>query len=151
NHYVMEGGSVVWAIDQVDAHLDSLRTDGHHTALAMNLRIDDLLFTYGIRFNYDLIADLNSAKIPLTTGDVENQAAMEIVPWPFYPIFIPNHDQPIVRNLDGIRSEFAGTIDTIAVPGIQKTILFTSSPFSRILTVPATLSLQMAAAPSHPE
>ncbi|MGV3761405.1 gliding motility-associated ABC transporter substrate-binding protein GldG [Parapedobacter sp.] len=144
NHYVMGGGSVIWAIDQLDAHLDSLRSGGQQTAVARHLQLDDLLFTYGIRFNYDLIADMNSAKIPLTVGGTTNQA-IELVSWPFYPVFVPNDNQPIVRNLDGIRSEFAGTLDTIAVPGVHKTILLTSSPFSRILPVPATLSLQMAA------
>src|SRR5690606_18629026 len=56
----------------------------------------------------------------------------------------------IVRNLDGIRSEFSGTLDTIAVPGIRKTILLTSSSFSRVLPVPATLSLAMAAEQPDP-
>ncbi len=150
NHYVMGGGSVIWAIDQLDAHLDSLRSDGQQTAVARQLQIDDLLFTYGIRFNYDLIADLNSAKIPLTPGGTTYQTAIELASWPFYPIFVPNDDQPIVRNLDGIRSEFAGTLDTISVPGVRQTILLTSSPFTRVLPVPAALSLQMAAEQPDP-
>ncbi len=150
NHYVMGGGNVIWAIDQLDAHLDSLRRDGQQTAVARHLQLDDLLFTYGIRFNYDLVADLNSAKIPLTVGRTTNQSAIELVSWPFYPVFVPNDDQPIVRNLDGIRSEFAGTIDTIAVPGIHKTILLTSSPFSRIFPVPVVISLQQAAEQPEP-
>ncbi|WP_262248219.1 gliding motility-associated ABC transporter substrate-binding protein GldG [Parapedobacter soli] len=144
NHYVMGGGSVVWAIDQLDADLDSLRSDGQQTALARRLHLDDLLFTYGVRFNYDLVADLNCAKIPLTVGGTATQAAIELAPWPFYPILATNNDQPIVKNLDGIRGEFVGTLDTIAVPGIEKTILLSSSPFSRVLQVPAGLSLQMA-------
>lgn len=151
DHYVMEGGSVLWAVDQLDAHLDSLRADGQQTAVARRLNIDDLLFTYGVRFNYDLIADLNCAEIPLTVGGTANQTTIELAPWPFYPIFVPQNDQPIVKNLDGIRSEFAGTLDTIAVSGITKTILLTSSPFSRALPVPAHLSLQMAADQPDPE
>lgn len=150
NHYVMGGGSVLWAIDQLDAHLDSLRAGGEQTAVARHLHIDDMLFTYGIRFNYDLIADLNCAKIPLTVGGKAHQTAIELVPWPLYPIFVPDNAQPIVKNLDGIRSEFAGTLDTIAVPGIKKTNLLTSSPFSRVLPVPATISLQMAAEQPDP-
>ncbi len=150
NHYLMGGGSMLWAIDQLDAHLDSLRSDGRQTAVARQLHIDDLLFTYGIRFNYNLVADLNSAKIPLTVGGAANQSAIELASWPFYPVFVPNSNQPIVKNLDGIRSEFAGTLDTIAVPGITKTILLASSPFSRVLPVPVTLSLQMAAEQPDP-
>ena len=151
NHYVMGGGSVLWAIDQLDAHLDSLRADGQQTAIARHLNLDDLLFTYGIRFNYDLVADLNSAKIPVTAAGTANQGDIELAPWPFYPVLMPNDSQPIVRNIEGIRSTFAGTLDTVAAPGIAKTVLLSTSPFSRVLPVPAHLSLQMATNTPDPE
>ena len=146
NHYVMGGGSVLWAIDQLDASLDSMRTDGQQTAVARRLNLDDMLFTYGMRFNYDLVADLNCAQIPLTTAGTANQGGIELAPWPFYPVFIPNDSQPIVRNIEGIRSEFAGTLDTVGAPDITKTVLLSTSPFSRVMPVPAQLTLQMAAA-----
>ena len=143
DHFVMNGGSVLWAIDQLDADLDSMRTSGAQTVVARQLNLDDLLFTYGIRFNYDLIADLNCAQIPLTTGHIGQQAQIELAPWLFYPVFVPTTSHPVLKNMDGIRSEFAGTLDTIAVPGIQKTVVLQSSPFSRPLSVPATISLQL--------
>ncbi len=151
NHFVMNGGSVLWAIDQLDADLDSLRTSGEQTVVARQLNLDDLLFTYGIRFNYNLIADMNCAQIPLTVGQVGNQAQIELAPWLFYPIFVPTTSHPILKNLNGIRSEFAGTIDTIAVPNVRKAFVLRSSPFSRILNIPATISLQLAAETPDPE
>lgn len=144
NHYVMGGGSVLWALDQLDASLDSMRADGQQTAVARRLNLDDMLFTYGMRFNYDLVADLNCAQIPLTAAG-GNQGGIELASWPFYPVFIPNDSQPIVRNIEGVRSEFAGTLDTVGAPSIAKTVLLSTSPFSRVLPVPAHLTLQMAA------
>src|SRR5690606_39805412 len=44
----------------------------------------------------------------------------------------------------------AGTLDTLAVPGIDKTVLFSTSPFSRVLPVPVHLSLQMATSVPDP-
>lgn len=143
DQFVMGGGSVLWAIDQTDAELDSMRTTGDQTVIARQLNLDDLLFTYGIRFNYDIIADMNCAQIPLTMGSVGNQAQIDLAPWLFYPVFMPTTSHPVVKNLDGIRSEFAGTLDTIAVPGIRKSIILQSSPFSRLLNIPATISLQL--------
>ncbi len=143
NHFVMNGGSVLWAIDQLDAELDSMRTSGDQTVIARQLNLDDMLFTYGIRFNYNLIADMNCASIPITMGNMGGQAQIELAPWLFYPIFMPTTAHPILKNLDGIRSEFAGTIDTLDVPGIEKHLILHSSPFSRLLNVPATISLQM--------
>jgi len=143
NHFVMHGGSVLWAIDQTDAELDSLRTTGEQLVVARQLNLDDMLFTYGLRFNYNLIADLNCAQIPLTVGQMGDQSQIELAPWLFYPVFVPTTTHPILKNLEGIRSEFAGTLDTIAVPGIRKSVILRSSPFSRPLNIPATVSLQL--------
>lgn len=143
DYFVMKGGRVIWAIDQLTADLDSLRENGYQLALARDLNLDDMLFTYGLRFNYNLIGDLNCAQIPLTLGQVGGQAQIELAPWLFYPIFMPVTTHPLIRNLDGIRSEFAGTLDTIAVPGVHKEILLHSSPYSRVLEAPASISLQM--------
>ena len=55
----MKGGSVFWAVDNVSAELDSLRKMGSQLAFAKKLNLDDMLFKYGVRINYDLIADMN--------------------------------------------------------------------------------------------
>lgn len=142
DQYIMHGGRVVWSIDQVSAELDSLHG---HQQLAFNkqLNLDDQLFTYGIRINYDMIADMSSAQIPLTTGDISGQPQIQMVPWLFYPVFMPLSKNPIVKNLDGIRSEFASTIDTLGTKGTQKTVILASSPYNRKLGAPHMLSLQM--------
>ncbi|MFC3198289.1 gliding motility-associated ABC transporter substrate-binding protein GldG [Parapedobacter deserti] len=149
NHFVMKGGRMLWAIDQQDAELDRMRATGDQTVVARQLNLDDLLFTYGVRLNYDLIADMNCAQIPLTMGSGQQQQ-VELAPWLFYPIFVPTTAHPALKNLDGIRSEFAGTLDTIAVPGVRKTIVLQSSPFSRVLSTPATISLELAAETPDP-
>ncbi|WP_448702448.1 gliding motility-associated ABC transporter substrate-binding protein GldG [Mucilaginibacter sp. AW1-3] len=144
DQYLMRGGRILWTIDQVSAELDSLR--GHGTQqLAFNkqLNLDDQLFRYGIRINYDLIADMSCTQIPLNTGNVGGQSQMQMVPWLFYPIFVPNSKHPIVKNLDGIRTEFVSTIDTLAVKGTKKTVLLQSTPYNRTLSTPHLLSLQM--------
>jgi len=73
-----------------------------------------------VRINYDLIADMSCAQIPVTTGNVGGQAQIQLLPWLYYPLFITDSQNPIVRNLDAIRSEFASTIDTIAIKTLKK-------------------------------
>lgn len=143
DYFVMHGGHVIWSIDQMDAEIDSLRTSGYQLVLPKKLNLDDMLFTYGLRFNYNLIGDMNCAQIPLTVGTVGGQAQIELAAWLFYPIFMPLTSHPLLKNLEGIRSEFAGTLDTIAVAGIKKEIILHSSPFSRLIDAPAAISLQM--------
>ena len=143
DQYIMRGGKVLWAIDPVSAELDSMKGHGdEEMAFPKTLNLDDQLFTYGVRLNPDLIADLICAQIPVSTGNVGGQAQLQLVPWLFYPIFIPTSKHPIVKNLDGIRSEFASTIDTLDIKGVKKTVLLQSSPNNRKLSMPKTLSLE---------
>jgi len=143
DQYLMQGGRVLWAIDQVSAELDSLRGHGgEQMAFNKQLNIDDQLFRYGVRINYDLIADLNCSQIPVSTGNMGGQAQIQMLPWLFYPVLMPVTKHPVVKNLEGIRSEFASTIDLLPVNGLSQTILLSSSPFNKKLTAPRTLSLQ---------
>ena len=143
DQYIMRGGKVVWTIDQVNAELDSLRGHGgEEMAFPKQLNLDDQLFVYGVRINYDLIADLNSNQIPVSTGNIGGQAQIQLVPWLFYPILIPLSKHPVVKNLDGISTEFVSTIDTLAIKNVKKTVLLTSSQYNTKLSTPKLLSLQ---------
>src|SRR5690606_23851200 len=113
DYYIRHGGSVIWAIDQIDASLDHLRQSGAQPLIGRELNLDDQLFLYGVRLNYDMIADLNCSQIPLSVGNMGGQAQIELAPWYFFPILMPTSQNPIVKNLDGIRTEFIGTIDTL--------------------------------------
>ncbi len=143
NYFVMHGGRVLWALDQVNAELDSLRGKGDQLTFPKKLNLDDILFKYGVRINYDLIADMNCVEIPIRVGDVGGQGQIQLLPWLFYPVFVPTSTHPLVKNLDGIRSEFAGTIDTIAIKNVKKQVILSSSPFSKTAEAQTMLSLQM--------
>jgi ABC-2 type transport system permease protein len=66
------------------------------------------------------------------------------VPWLYYPVLItlPNQKQPIVKNLDGIYSQFASTIDVLGAKNIVATALLSSSPYNQKVATPSTISLQ---------
>ncbi len=144
DQYVMRGGRLLWTIDQVSAELDSLGGHGgDQVAFNKLLNLDDILFVYGVRINYDLVADMNCSQIPVATGNVGGQAQIQNVPWLFYPVLVPTSKNPIVKNLDGIHTEFISTIDTIGIKDVDKTILLTSSPYNKKFSAPYQLSLQM--------
>ncbi len=143
DQFIMRGGRVLWAIDQVNAEMDSLRGHGNEQmSFPKQLNLDDQLFTYGIRINYDLIADMSCAQIPVSTGDVGGQAQIQMLPWLYYPIFMPLSKNPVVKNLDAIKGEFVSTIDTLAIKNVTKTVLLSSSPLNKKLNAPHIISLQ---------
>jgi ABC-2 type transport system permease protein len=144
NYFVMNGGRVLWSIDQVSAELDSLRGRSGQMAINNNLNLDDMLFMYGARINYNIIADpANSAEIPVSTGVVGGQNQMQLVPWIYYPVLLPDTVQSVVKKLDGIKSEFPSTVDTIGARGVKKSYILSTSAYNKVYNVPKLFSLQM--------
>ena len=151
NYFIMKGGRVVWAIDQVGAELDSLEGRGQILSTNKQLNLNDMLFEYGARINYDLITDLNSATIPLATGNPGQQAQIDLFPWLYYPIFLPDTSSNVVKNIDGVLGRFASTVDTIAVANVKKKVILQTSPYNKVFESPKILSLQAAAVTPRPE
>lgn len=143
DQYIMNGGRVLWLIDPVFASMDSLQRYNETVSIRNDLNLDDLLFKYGIRLNDNLIMDLNALPIPLLVGHIGDQPQFEYFPWYFFPVITPMQEHPIVKNLNTIKTEFISSIDTVITPGIKKTILLTTSPYSRTVNAPSMISLQI--------
>lgn len=141
DQYVMKGGKLIWLIDQMQVTMDSLGQHGETIALARDLKIDDMLFRYGIRINYDLIQDLVSSEIPVVTGYVGNQPKQQLMPWYYFPVMTPDSKHPIVNNLNAIKGEFVSSIDTISSGNIQHAVLLTTSRYCKDLPAPVRVSL----------
>jgi len=138
DQYVMHGGKIIWAIDQLFASMDSLqRSNGSFVAYDQGLELDEQLFKYGVRINRDLVQDLESDKVPSVVGNMGGQPQIELLPWPYAPLLRNTSGHPIAKNLDFISSSFPQSIDTISTPGIKKDILLTSSNYARSLQTPA--------------
>ena len=149
NYFVMKGGRILWSVDQVSAELDSMSRSGETLAFNRRLNLDDMLFMYGARINYNLVADANCTEIPLSTGGAQGQ--IQMAPWIYYPLLMPDTSSSLVKNIDGIRSEFVSTVDTIAVRGLKKTVLLSTSGFNKVHNTPKLLSLQMVADQPDPQ
>ena len=139
DQFIMRGGKVLWLIDPVYATMDSLRMKENSVALANDFNLDDMLFNYGVRLNPTLVVDINSLPIPVVVDQKGNQ---KLIPWLFFPVIMPGSDNPVVRNLNAIKTEFVSNIDTVETPGEHKTILLTTSRYSRVLNVPVIVSLR---------
>jgi ABC-2 type transport system permease protein len=141
DQYVMHGGKIIFLLDPIQASMDSLERRGEILAPARDLKLDDMLFRYGARVNYDLVQDLLSSLIPVVTGMVGSQPKQQLLPWYFFPLMNPTSKHPIVNNLNSIKGQFVSSIDPIEAPGLKHTILLTTSQYSRILPAPVRVSL----------
>jgi ABC-2 type transport system permease protein len=146
NYFVMNGGKVIWSLDQVSADLDSLQGAGEQLAFNNKLNLDDMLFMYGARINYNLVTDLSCAEIPVAMGGAgAQQKDIQMAPWIYYPVLIPDNAISLVKNIDGIRTAFLSTVDTIGQKGLKKTVILHTSAYNKLYSTPKVLSLQTIA------
>lgn len=141
DQFVMNGGKVLWCVDAMNAHLDSLRVNQFSMSTPYELGLTDLLFAYGVRINTDVVLDQQCAPIELYTTPFGNQRKLERFPFPYEPIVIPRSAHPIVNNIDPVHMRFPSSIDTIGTDSATKTVLLTSSPYTWVLKNPARISL----------
>ena len=141
DQYIMNGGKLLLLIDGVNATIDSINNqNGYFIAKKNDLNLDDQLFKYGVRINSDLVQDLRSTEIPIVTGYSNNRPIQELFKWPYYPLISSKSNHPITNNIDGIKSDFISSIDTLK-NNIKKTILLESSNNSRLVQSPSKVSL----------
>ena len=143
DQYLMHGGKILWLLDPVVASMDSIQRTASTVAVDANLKLQDQLFTYGVKINKDLIMDLNAMPIPLKTGMMGDQPQIDFFPWYYFPIVTPVSQHPVVRNLNAIKTQFVSSLDTNRVKNVKKTVLLQSSPYSRTVKIPAVISLSM--------
>ena len=143
DQYIMNGGKVLWCLEPVYTNYDSLKLKGYTLGLNNNINLDDILFHYGVRVNPSLVQDMQCGYIPVNRGFKGGAADLKMFPWIYKPMVMPQGNHPITKNLELIRFEFAGYIDTVKADGIKKTILLASSKNSRVQSVPARITLSI--------
>ncbi len=146
DQYIMNGGKVLWLRENVMADMDSLRNPQQmFWAYPTEDNLDDMMFTYGVRVNQNLVQDLQMCNpIPLVTGMSGGKPETQLFPWYYFPILLPAaNNHPIVRNIDPVAGYFSSTIDTIKSSKVKKTILLTTSQYSKALLSPVRIHLDM--------
>ncbi|MEZ4970270.1 MAG: gliding motility-associated ABC transporter substrate-binding protein GldG [Flavobacteriaceae bacterium] len=146
DQYITGGGKSLWLIDQVAMELDSLfNQEGTAMALPRHLKLNDFFFKYGIRLNADLINDLYFTQIVLASGE-GNSSLYNPVPWYYNPMVFSKNDHPINNNLEAVRFQFTGSLDTLANE-YRKQVLLSSSPLSKTEAVPRPIRLDIINTP----
>ena len=127
DQYIMNGGTALFLIDMLTINEDSI---GSGTlAYPSKQNLSDLLYRYGVRLNQDYVQDIVAGTQPVVVGQSGNQPQVTVLPWLYFPI-INNFSQHIItRNINAIRTEYIGSIDSVMAQGIKKTPLLFSSQF----------------------
>lgn len=144
DQYVMNGGKVLWLLDKFHISLDSISKNKFYIPTDTDSGVDDLLFKYGARIMPDLIMDLECSYIPQVIGMAGDKPQTKLFPWFYHISAATTPVHPIVKNVDRINMFFPSTIDTIKTDAdIKKTILLTSSKYSRSQLQPMRLTFEI--------
>ncbi len=142
DQYIMNGGRVLWLIDGTAANMDSLQGNPAFLAMPLELGLGEMFFKYGFRINNDLVQDIKSSQIPVIVGSFNGKPQQKLFPWFYYPLVSTDNEHPLVRNLDPIQLQFAGTIDLIE-NDIKKTVLLKTSRYTKVLYAPTRVNLSI--------
>jgi gliding-associated putative ABC transporter substrate-binding component GldG len=144
DQYIMNGGKVMWLIDEVTVNSDSL-VYGKTVGLYRPLNIEDQLFRYGVRINPAIVQDIECVPIRLMVMSGGTRQQVVPAPWVYYPLLKPSENHPITKNLNRVEGEFVNYIDTVGLdPAIRKKILLSTSDLSRVISPPVIITLKEA-------
>lgn len=151
DQYIMKGGKVLWFLDPAITLPDSL-SNGMTISLANPLNIEDLLFKYGFRIDFNIVTDLQCNYIPVNIGVDAASEDTEMRPWVYNPILSAPPDHPITRGLNYIYGQFISSFDTLAgFDGeLKRTILLSTSERANSRRVPVRITMDEVSRDPNP-
>jgi ABC-2 type transport system permease protein len=143
DQFVMKGGRVLFFVDGLK--VDSVGLEGSY-AQPLDVKLDDLLYTYGVRINKNMVKDgLNAAVIPIVVGNAGNEPNIQEMVYRYFPLINNFGPSLITRNIGMVLTKYTATIDTVnAGDGLKKTPLLLTSPHTKILNAPALVTFNEA-------
>lgn len=142
DQFIVSGGKSLFFVDGLQ--IDSIGLEGTY-AQPLNTNIEDLLFKYGVRINKNMVKDgASAAVIPMVVGNMGDKPNVQPVPYRFFPLINNFGNSLITKNLDLISTKFVSSIDTVASPGIKKTPLLMTTPYTRVLNAPVLVTFNEA-------
>ncbi|MFI0427392.1 MAG: gliding motility-associated ABC transporter substrate-binding protein GldG [Flavobacterium sp.] len=151
DQFVINGGKTLWLVDAVSADMDSMYNEtGTILAHQRELNLTDMFFKYGIRMNPLLIKDEQATPIKIASGNQGSETQLQEYFWKFSPFIYPSSTNPIVKNMEGIKYEFTSPIELLK-NDLKKTVLLSSSEYSKPIGTPTPISLDMVTEETTPE
>ena len=142
DQYIMSGGRTLWMLDMVDAEMSYLSDRSEMIAQIIDLNLTDMLFRYGVRVNPVLVRDAQAAPIKLAIGQTGNRRNYSSFPWSYFPLAFAKSNHPIVNQINGVKFEFANSIDVLSGKGVKQHILLETSQKTYVQIVPSQVHFQ---------
>jgi len=138
DQFLLRGGRMMCFIDALNINEDTLKQTGQtHTTRYDNLKIDDMLFDYGIKINPNYVMDVRC--VPMAVP----MAKQSMIPW-FFNVLATATSHPISRNIEPISLNYTSEIQFVnQSTHVAMTPILTSSTNSTVTGLAPMVSLMI--------
>ena len=138
DQFLLRGGRMMCFIDALNIDEDTLKQTGQtHTTRYDNLKIDDMLFDYGIKINPNYVMDIRC--VPMAVP----MAKQSMIPW-FFNVLATPTSHPISRNIEPISLNYTSEIQFVnQSTHVAMTPILTSSTNSTVTGLAPMVSLMI--------
>jgi len=106
DQFVMKGGKLMCFMNTLYLEEDTLNSQGYVNTLRKNLKLENMLFDYGIKLNENYVIDVQCAL------KISPYAEEPFIPWFFHVLASPSA-HPITRNIDPVSLKYANEIQFV--------------------------------------
>jgi len=134
DQFVMHGGRLMVFLNTLKHQEDSLGRNLFDHTLRKNIKLDKMMFDYGIRIHENYVFDriCGYRKVQL-----KNTSSLS---WPYYVLSSPSL-HPITRNIDPVYLAYPNELQLIERPGVKLSKILTSSSNSNRSGIAPQISL----------
>jgi gliding-associated putative ABC transporter substrate-binding component GldG len=120
DQFVMNGGRLMVFLNTLDHNEDSLTKNSLEHTTRKNLKLDKMLFDYGIRVHENYVYDRICGYRSIQSNKISSLS------WPYYVMSSPSK-HPITRNIDPVNIPYPNELQLIEKPGVKLNKILTSS------------------------
>jgi len=136
DQFVMRGGKLMCFINTLSLNEDSLMARGVTHTTRKNMKLENMLFDYGLKVNENYVLDVNC--VP----KVVPYAEQTFIPW-FFQVLATPTIHPMTKNLEPVSLKFVNEIQFIKQDKVALTPILTSSPNSNKTGLAPLFSLSL--------
>lgn len=142
DHYVMQGGSILWLVNGIRFSDTMLQQEGLTPIIALDLNLTDMLFRYGVRINPALVQDLQCLPIPVDVSEDPTQPNFQPLPWTYAPLLLTSEQSPVTKGVAQVSGSLLSCIEPVGgEDGLDKRVLLATSTASTMTAAPAEVDL----------
>ncbi len=123
--------------------MDSLAHNNTMVVFPFSHGLESFLMNAGIVVSPRIVMDLNCSPVPIISGMVAGAPVYDYVPWVFFPICLPQENEPVVKNIDPVLLRFPSRLEITRVKDLNYRILLTTGRNSRTVQTPYVVNLNI--------